>query len=130
MVDADVIQRVADLLGVKPFVIRPRRSHWQVAYGARVRGAPAVAWMNALRPLLGARRREQVDVAIASYESRSRQLLDDIAAAEAIRLLGQGASVREVASRFGTSVWCIYDLRLGRTHRHLDRTAISGREGP
>jgi hypothetical protein len=130
MVDADVIQRVATLLGVKPFVIRPRRSHWQVAFGVRVRGAPAVAWMTALRPLLGQRRQEQVDLAIASYESRSRQLLDEVAAAEAIRLLGQGLTVREVASRFGTSIWCIYDLRLGRTHRRLDRRALSARGAP
>ena len=28
---------------------------------------------------------------------------------------------RDVAERFGTSIWCIYDLRLGRTHAHLDR---------
>ena len=71
-----------------------------------------------------------MDVAVASYESRSRQLLDDVTAAEAIQLLGQGATVREVASRFGTSVWCIYDLRLGRTHRHLDRAALSARGAP
>jgi hypothetical protein len=28
-----------------------------------------------------------------------------------------------VAERFGTSIWCIYDLRLGRTHAHLARPA-------
>jgi hypothetical protein len=29
--------------------------------------------------------------------------------------------VREVARRYGVSVWCIYDLRSGRTHKHLAR---------
>jgi hypothetical protein len=31
--------------------------------------------------------------------------------------------VRRVAERFGASIWCIYDLRLGRTHTHLERPA-------
>ena len=35
--------------------------------------------------------------------------------------LPKGESVRQVAERFGTSIWCIYDLRLGRTHTHLAR---------
>jgi hypothetical protein len=33
--------------------------------------------------------------------------------------LSAGDTVRAVAERFGVSVWCIYDLRLGRTFRHL-----------
>jgi hypothetical protein len=48
-------------------------------------------------------------------------LLDDGAALEALRMLASGRSVREVAAEFGTSVWCIYDLRGGRTHKHLSR---------
>jgi hypothetical protein len=29
-----------------------------------------------------------------------------------------GESVKQVAEPFGTSIWCIYDLGLGRTHAH------------
>ena len=50
-----------------------------------------------------------------------RRLLDDELATEALARLAKGESVRQVAERFGTSIWCIYDLRLGRTHTHLAR---------
>jgi hypothetical protein len=36
-------------------------------------------------------------------------------------MLATGMTVKEVARRFGVSVWCVYDLRLGRTFKHLDR---------
>jgi transposase len=52
---------------------------------------------------------------------RASALLGDERAAEALARLAGGESVREVAERFGTSVWCIYDLQLGRTHTHLSR---------
>ncbi len=77
--------------------------------------------MTRLRPLMGARRREQIDRAVASYGPDPRRLLDDERAAQALARLARGESVRDVAKRFGTSIWCIYDLRLGRTHAHLSR---------
>ena len=89
----------------------------------RVKGAPAVAWMRLLRPLLGKRRQGQIDRSIASYASKSNQRLYDWRARRALELLGQGLSVRTVASRLDVSIWCIYDLRLGRTHKHLSRPA-------
>jgi hypothetical protein len=49
--------------------------------------------------------------------------LDDEKATEALARLAKGESVRQVAERFGTSIWCIYDLRLGRTYAHLQRPA-------
>jgi hypothetical protein len=36
-------------------------------------------------------------------------------------MLAGGSSVRDVAEQLGTSIWCIYDLRLGRTHAQLPR---------
>ena len=80
--------------------------------------------MRTLRPLMGARRRDQIDRALASYAPRDQGLLDTADAREALRLLANGETVRDVAQRFGTSIWCIYDLRLGRTHKHLDRSAL------
>lgn len=124
MIDRDVIDRVARLIGVRAATIRPRKAHWQVSYTARVRGARAVAWMRALLPMLGERRAAQVDRAIASYVCNSNRLLDDSKARGALDLLAAGFPVRDVAARYGTSIWCIYDLRLGRTHRHLDRAPL------
>lgn len=70
---------------------------------------------------MGGRRRKQIERAVASYEPRPVALLNDGSASEALGMLVSGFSVREVAERFGTSVWCIYDLRHGRTHEHLPR---------
>jgi len=63
----------------------------------------------------------QIDRAVASYDPRPVALLDDAGALRALQMLSRGHSVREVAAAFGTSVWCIYDLRGGRTHKHLSR---------
>jgi hypothetical protein len=82
----------------------------------------AVQWMERLRPLMGSRRRDQIDRAVASYGPDPTRLLDDERAAEALLRLSRGQTVKAVAEHFGTSVWCIYDLRLGRTHRHVPRS--------
>jgi hypothetical protein len=121
MTDRDVVEKAAELLEASIFVVRPRQAHWRTAYGARVTGRRAAAWMNRLRPLMGERRRSQIDRAVASYAPDPNRRLDDAKAREALRLLAVGESVTSVAERFGTSIWCIYDLRLGRTHRHLSR---------
>ena len=103
--------------------VAARREGWKTAYAVRISGERAVLWMKRLRPLMGQRRREQIDHATATYAPDPRQLLNDDRAAEALARLAAGESVRQVAERFGTSVWCIYDLRLGRTHAHLPRPA-------
>ncbi len=121
MIDEDVMRRVGDLMERGVYRCRAPRPEWSATYVVRVKGAPAVAWMRLLRPLLGQRRQAQIDRAIASYASKSNQKLYDWRARRALELLAQGLSVRTVASRLDVSIWCIYDLRLGRTHKHLAR---------
>ena len=121
MVDRDVIERAGRLLVAAVCVLPSRREGWRTAYCVRVRGMRAVLWMQRLRPLMGTRRTQQIDRAMASYAPDPRRLLSEQRAIEALERLARGESVREVASRLGTSIWCIYDLRLGRTHRHLSR---------
>jgi hypothetical protein len=123
MADRDVVERAGALLGSPIWVARSRREGWSDVYTIRVRGARAVLWMERLRPLMGLRRQAQIDRAIASRGPDPRRLLDDKKATEALARLASGASVRQVAERFGTSIWCIYDLRLGRTHAHIERPA-------
>jgi hypothetical protein len=122
MTDEDVVARVAAMFGRRASCWQPREARWQRTFLVRVTGAKAVAWMTALHPLMGQRRREQIDRALASYEPRTSTLLDERSAREALALLRSGSSVREVAAHYGVSVWCIYDLRLGRTHKHLLRS--------
>jgi hypothetical protein len=123
MADRDIVDRAGALLGSAVWVVPSRRAGWRTAYTVRVRGARGVLWMQRLRPLMGTRRQAQIDRAIASHGPDPRRLLDDERATEALARLANGESVRRVAERFGTSIWCIYDLRLGRTHAHLARSA-------
>jgi hypothetical protein len=38
-----------------------------------------------------------------------------------LTMLAAGGSIKEVAERFRTSIWTMYDLRGGRSYRHLPR---------
>jgi hypothetical protein len=127
MTDEDIVSRVGDLFGRTPFVIQPRRENWSTSYQVRLTGRNAVAWMRALQPLLGQRRRAQIDRAVACYDPRPNQVLDDAAARSALQALAAGDAVKTVASRHGVSIWCIYDLRLGRTFKHLSERRTESR---
>ena len=67
MVDEDVIHRVANLAGLQYSRLKARRKNWKPTFRVVLRGASAVKWMLALRPLMGARRQAQIDTAIAAY---------------------------------------------------------------
>jgi hypothetical protein len=121
MTDEDVVARVARLLGVTYTEVTPKEAHWRPTFVMRLRGARAMAWMAAMRPLMGYRRQRQIDRAMACYDPRPSGILNDDTARMALALLGAGMSVRAVAERFEVTVWCIYDLRLGRTFKHLPR---------
>jgi hypothetical protein len=121
MTDEDVMARLGRIFARKVYMVMPRNPRWRTTYQVRVQGGNAVRWMTLLRPLMGARRQAQIDRAIASYDPRPSALLTDQAACVALRALATGDSVKAVAERFGVSIWCIYDLRLGRTFKHLAR---------
>jgi hypothetical protein len=121
MTDEDVMARLGRIFERKVHLIRPRNARWQTSYQVRAHGRDAVRWMILLRPLMGVRRQAQIDRALASYAPRPVALLSDETARAALAALTTGDTVKEVAARFGVSVWCIYDLRLGRTFKHLER---------
>jgi hypothetical protein len=129
MTDRDVMVRVGRIFGRKVHPVRPRNVRWRTSYLVRVNGRSAVCWMTLLRPLMGSRRQAQIDRALASYAPRPLALLTDEMAAAALDALASAQSVKSVAARFGVSVWCIYDLRLGRTFKHLDRERTAARAG-
>ena len=121
MTDQDVVARVAAMFDRKLGRWQSRHAREQPVFLVRITGTKAVAWMTALRPLMGERRRLQIDRAVASHAPTPTARLDDATARQALELLATGSTVREVAERFGTSIWCIYDLRLGRTHKQVAR---------
>jgi hypothetical protein len=129
MTDHDVMARLGRIFGRKVHALKPRNARWRTSYQVRVNGGAAVRWMTVLRPLMGLRRQGQIDRALASYAPRPVALLTDEAARTALDALVGGASVKSVAERFGVSIWCIYDLRLGRTFKHLPRERIAAGRG-
>ena len=129
MTDHDVMARLGRIFGRKVHVVKPRNVRWRTSYQVRVHGLTAVRWMSVLRPLMGSRRQAQIDRALASYAPRPVALLTDEAAQAALDALAGDATVKSVAQRSGVSVWCIYDLRLGRTFKHLARERITATGG-
>lgn len=123
MTDRDVVERAAAMLDGAVMPVAARRKGWKTVYAVRISGQRAVLWMKRLRPLMGQRRREQIDRAMATYAPDPRRVMDEERAAAALRALAAGESVKAVAERFGTSIWSIYDLRSGRTYGHLARPA-------
>jgi hypothetical protein len=121
MTDEDVMARLGRIFNRKVQVVRARNVRWRTSYQLRVQGSDAVRWMHLLRPLMGSRRQAQIDRAVASYAPRPVAILDDESASLALSALASGATVKEVAGRFGVTIWCIYDLRLGRTFKHVER---------
>jgi len=121
MTDFDIVARVARVFRVQPLLLRRRNVRWRDAYEARSRGRRAVEVMGAVRPHMGERRRAQIDRAIACYRPDRRRVLDDAGAMAVLQHLAEGATPREAAERAGISVWSVYDLRLGRSYKHLPR---------
>lgn len=63
MIDRDIIERVAELFGTKPYGPRiyKTRPEAQPYYRARLRGKRAAELMKQLYPMLGERRRQRID---------------------------------------------------------------------
>ena len=73
--DKDVVERVARLMGISLYRIKPRDHYagWTSSEGwrANVEGQKAVDLMTAIRTMMGARRGAQIDKALAAWASRT-----------------------------------------------------------
>jgi hypothetical protein len=66
MTDKDIVERVARLFDRKMWQVKSKqKEHHNDSYIARISGYPAKELMLTLRPLMGERRRAQIDRAIA-----------------------------------------------------------------
>ncbi len=70
MTDSDVVTRVAGLFERSIVTVAPRRAEYKTAYSTAIRGRPAVALMEAIRPLMSQRRQTQIERAMASWLGR------------------------------------------------------------
>src|SRR5262245_9178233 len=69
--DEDIVARVASLLGRAYSSLKSRRGHWKPSFRTVLKGRKAVD-LKKLQPLMGARRQQQIEEAVGSYQVRSR----------------------------------------------------------
>jgi hypothetical protein len=68
MVDEDVIRKVSNLLGSGVWKKKPSDPKYKMQYATHVSGPRACAVMTAIRPLVGLRRGQQIDLALKAFE--------------------------------------------------------------
>ncbi|MDT7541147.1 MAG: hypothetical protein QOE33_1051 [Acidobacteriota bacterium] len=112
--DEDVIQRVGSLLGVSYCSVTKRKTHWKQSFSLRIHGRKAVDLMTRMRSHMSTRRREQIDIAVASYEARPNHGASKVSE-EQIRLVKQllrdRQTIRTIASRCKVSIWCVMRIK-------------------
>ncbi len=109
--DEDVIARVAAMWGQTYHRSDPKPGIWKPNYRVQIRGHAAAALMEQLRPLMGERRRQQIDAAMAGQAPRGphpNQRLTD-AQVTAIRSR-RGERARTLAHEYGVSRSLVYHL--------------------
>jgi hypothetical protein len=72
MTDEDTVQRAAELLGVGVNKYQLKKGLAKPMYCSILSGGAAVSLMSLLRPLMSARRKQQIDRAVACYNPRIR----------------------------------------------------------
>lgn len=122
--DKDVIDRAAAILGCRAYAYRRQREHHKQPYRLAKRGAGAVEWMMLLRPLMGERRRVQIDVAVASFapppanRGGSAITLDRVR--EIRRLAAAGAGTASIARALGVESSTVSRIKNRRTFADVE----------
>lgn len=135
MTDLDVIQKAANLLEVNYIQrIKKKNPKWKPSFSVRKRGLAALELMKVLRPLMGKRRQEQIDRAIASYERLAgprtdpsapkltetdvREIKATFAIHEGAERLPQG-TYTALEEKYGVSKKTLQRIREGRIWKHV-----------
>jgi hypothetical protein len=114
MTDKDIIERVAALMRISYCCkANGSREHWKPVYALRLRGERAVELMRVLRPLMGRRRQEQIDEAVATWAPRQNRVSRD-QEADILAALVAGESAAAIGERYGVTKWSIYAIKQGR----------------
>lgn len=127
MTDEDVLARAAELLGVSYHRWQRKNPQAKASFQAALRGRRAVELMKQLYPLMGQRRRQQIDRALAAYTPPgSRQYVNPAAKLTIEQVvvikkrLKNGEPPQAIAADFGVSAYTVLDIRAGRTWRHVE----------
>jgi len=113
MTDEDVVAKIAELLGSSYRKARNRNPGvWKQSYVLRVNGAKAVEIMKLLYPLMGKRRKTQIDAGLACYRQVRRQLSDD-EVREIRKLLALGVTHQKIEEQFKIGRTTVTNIHLG-----------------
>jgi len=124
MTDKDVIERVSRLLGAGIYVVPTarRNSVWKPSYRVILRSNRAVQLMLQLKPLMGMRRQQQIEAAIAarnaalSTRRRSNYKLTPAQRRSIAERLDNGERAVDLAAEFGIAREYVYRAaKRGRT---------------
>jgi hypothetical protein len=113
--DRDIAERIARIFKVKACACRLdlKNPKWKRVYSVRLRGRRAVWMMKQLRPLMGKRRKKQIDFAIKSHELQKMKI--GIEGVKNVRtLLDMGYKQREIALLCGISRQYVSDIKVNR----------------
>jgi len=127
MTDEDVVARAAAIIGIGYSHIHSKHETHQGYFLAHPRGARAVNLMRQLYPLMGERRRQQIDHALENYieitdgkgENHSQSKLTAAQVIQIKRRLVRGDSVKLIASNYGVSYYTIHDIKRGKSWTHV-----------
>ena len=122
MTDKDIVERAAALMGGNAVErINLRNALWKPAYRVAIKGSRAVALMRVLYPAMGARRRSQIDAALATYIERkkgdnTRRLSED-----QVRQIRKETrtTISALARTFGVSRFTIRSIRERKSWAHV-----------
>jgi len=120
MSDKDIIERVADLFGVNYIhEAVPEKENWSTTYKVEVKGGPAMELMNLLKPLMGRRRTQQIEDALASYDEKKLSEAHSDYSRERVerawKLIQEGERLIDVSKRLNMKYQFVRDLNTGRT---------------
>jgi hypothetical protein len=78
-IDFDIIEKAASLMGGKIYSIKPR-ARSQGGFRVHLESLPAVELMNELLPLMGVRRRAQIEIALEGWLNRPNKPVNKLCA--------------------------------------------------
>jgi DNA-binding NarL/FixJ family response regulator len=113
MTDKDVVEKVANLFGTKACFCKSKNPKHKDSYWARIRGSKAVALMELLYPLMGTRRKKQIEEAIDSYNRTTKYYvkLNQKEKEEIAKDILAGKRIIEIANKHGRSKRTVYDIK-------------------
>lgn len=119
MTDSDVVHRAAALLGVHSVYAYTRRKGCRTSYQLALRGARAAEVMQLLHPLMGARRKSQIERALATYsplrQRHQHPRLGEQQVLEIYRRAWNGEPMACIARDMGVSYDTVQNIKRGRS---------------